>query len=110
MLAGWNHSFRPEGVESDDWQLGGEEVHNTAFCDVVLAAVEIKTKIAASSLGRAVAFTSVDVLLSEVGDETVREYVPREHMAQVIRQRVVLGFKSALYAAAAYTRLFVRIF
>ena len=83
--------------------MRGEEVHSTKSGDVLLAAVEIKTKVAPSSLGRAVSLMSADVLFCDIGDEMFQKYVPREHMAQVIHQIFVLGFRIAVYVVSAET-------
>ena len=88
-----------------EWEMGGEDVHSTTSGEDGLAAVEIKTKLALSSLDRAVSLTSADVLFCDVGDETFQNYVPREHMDQVIRQLFVLRFKFAVYVDATETRI-----
>ena len=93
--------LKPEAF--NEWEMGGEEVYITTSSDVVLAAVEIKTKVATSSPGRAVSMTSADVLSCDVGNETFQKYAPREHMAQVMHQLVVLRFRFAVYVVAAET-------
>jgi hypothetical protein len=56
----------------------------------VLASVEIKTSVAASSLERSVQLASIDVKACQVGDEFFRRLVPEEHVGQLLHQMLVL--------------------
>lgn len=87
----------------DEWEGDGEGITNDAGEVVVCASVEIKTRVSPISLGEAVRLSSPDIVRCEVGDETFRKYVPREHMAQVLHQLVVLRLRFAIYVCAAET-------
>lgn len=53
------------------------------------AAVEIKTHDAAITLGTSAELYSADLIRCDVGDELFRNYIPREHIGQVMHQVVV---------------------
>ena len=70
---------------------------------LVVASVEIKTRVAPSSLAQVLPLARADIVQCEVGDENFTKYVPKEHMAQVLQQLLVLGIRYAVYVAAAET-------
>jgi len=86
-----------------DWNVDVEGAVETGEDSYVLATVEIKTRVAATSLGESSALSTSELILCDVGDDKFRKYIPREHMGQLMHQLVVLGFGLALYVCAAET-------
>lgn len=70
-----------------------------------LAVVEIKTRVAAITLGTSNALYSADLILFDVGDEKFRKYISREFIEQIMHQLVVLSLNLALYLQAAQIRI-----
>lgn len=68
---------------------------------MALCAKEMKNIVASSSLGLALTKAKVDVVRCEVGDEVFRHYVPKEHVAQVLHQQLVLDIRYVIYVPAS---------
>lgn len=51
---------------------------------LVLAAVEMNTRVAPSTLGCSVSLSGAEPVECEFGDQAFREYVPRVHTAQIV--------------------------
>lgn len=66
-----------------------------------LASVEIKTSVTRSSLDRALGRATVDVICCSVGDNVFIEYIPKEHVGQILQQTIVLSVNYVLYVWAA---------
>ena len=66
-----------------------------------LSSVEIKTSIARSSLDRALQRATMEIVCCNVGDATFREYVPEEHVGQILHQMVVLSVNYVVYVSAS---------
>lgn len=86
-----------------DWNVEVDGAVVTSEDGYVLAALEIKTRVAASSVGKSSTLASANLIRYEIGDETCRKYVPKEPMVQVLHQLVVLRFGLALYVCASET-------
>lgn len=63
----------------------------------VPASLEIKTKVAASSLGPAVQSVIADLLYCTRGDVVVKENIPRKHMGQILHQAIMMQFEYSGY-------------
>jgi hypothetical protein len=93
MLPRWGCPYRRAGLGFPGY-TGAEDV---------VASLEIKTSVAASSLSSAVSNAAADVITCDLGDATFREHMPEAHMAQVIQQMIVLSTSFALYESASET-------
>lgn len=71
----------------------------------IIAVVEIKTKVASTTLGEVMILATPDLVYCELGDDDFRKYVPKAHMGQVLHQAVVLKLQFILYVNAAETGL-----
>jgi hypothetical protein len=69
----------------------------------VLSSVEIKTRVAASSLEPSVKLTSIDLKRCRFGDEFFRRLVPEKHVGQLLHQKLVLKINHFMYASASKT-------
>ena len=70
-----------------------------------LAVVEIKTSVATSSLHASHRNATATILSCVVGDETFNNYVPPEHLAQVLQQMLVARMEYCVYVSASETGL-----
>jgi hypothetical protein len=69
----------------------------------LLAAVEIKTSVASTSLERAAGRTSLDVNICKIGDARFLEYVPDAHIGQLLHKLLVLNLNNVLHVSASVT-------
>lgn len=67
--------------------------------------LEIKTLVGARRLGPAVHLSKSDLVRCDVGDELFHKHIPREHMAQILHQLLVVEILYSLYASAGETGL-----
>lgn len=75
---------------------------NTRDQVLLLATIEIKMCVAASSLDASIKISSSNLILCDLGDKKSRKYLPKEHIGQLLHQIVVLG-GCALYVSTADT-------
>eukprot|EP00737_Agarophyton_chilense_P004797 gb/GEZJ01006395.1/.p1 GENE.gb/GEZJ01006395.1/~~gb/GEZJ01006395.1/.p1 ORF type:complete len:425 (-),score=36.09 gb/GEZJ01006395.1/:504-1778(-) len=78
--------------------IGGED-------NVALATVEIKTSVSSSSLNRALNNASLDLACVKVGDASVLQRIPQEHIGQVLQQMLVINTNYSIYAVSSETAL-----
>lgn len=84
------------------WVDGGaEELVKEEY--VLVAALEIKTRVAPARLGKDVTLANPDMIKHSVGDHTLVQYVQTEHRGQVLHQAIVMDFRRMMYVAAAET-------
>ncbi|PXF43284.1 hypothetical protein BWQ96_06981 [Gracilariopsis chorda] len=102
-------SCSPDGIAVLDTSIyDSEGVGEVTMQDgegnhIILGCVEIKTRVADSSVGEAVLLSCPDVVLCEAGNDTFHKYIPQGHMAQLMQQVFVLGLRVGIYVAAAET-------
>ena len=60
-------------------------------CCELFSCLEIKNSLAESSIDKSIGRASVDVMTCIVGDTDFREYIPQEHIGQLLQQILVLG-------------------
>lgn len=68
-----------------------------------MAPVEIKTKVAATSLGDTLTLTRAEPVFCCISDGVCRRFVPRDHLVQVVQQATVLRSTFAMYVVASET-------
>lgn len=87
----------PDGVEVLDklfFSNSGFEVGSTLATldedNFALFAVEVRTRVAATTLWTSTALYSAELIRFDTGDETFRRYIPREYVGQIMHELVVL--------------------
>lgn len=91
VLVGWEDS-QLRG-ECDEWE------------DCTTATMDIKNRVEASRLGLAITLSKSDLVKCNVGGELFDKHIPREHLAQIPHQMLVIGIRTSLYASAEKTIL-----
>lgn len=71
----------------------------------LVSAVDIKTKVAASTLRDAASLLRSDPMFCSSDDHTCQTYIPKENTDQVMQQMTVLNVSFAIYAVASETEL-----
>lgn len=87
-------------VGLDDGQLRGEYDEQEAY---KMAILEIKSRVAASSLSLAITLSKSNLVKCCAGDEFFYKRIPTEQMAQILLQLYVVGIHYSLYASAGET-------
>lgn len=76
---------------------------NLEATKMIISALDIKKRVAASSYGRDVANISPDLQHCDVGDETFVRLIPMNHITKLIHQCLVMQLNYALYVGAGET-------
>lgn len=76
---------------------------------VIVSAIEIKTRFSGSSLGRNVINISSDLQHCHFGDETLVCLIPVEHTGQLLHQCILMRLKYVLYIAADGTGIILSV-
>lgn len=93
-------SCSPDGVALLDVPALLQYLYKTAWSEIEaievnrkpmwIAPVEIKTKVAASTLGHHIHLSSKDAIFFGIEEEVCRKYIRFEHIPQVVQQETVL--------------------
>lgn len=86
----------PDGVALLDSAIISFDTGSGPSEGTVLASVEIKTCVAQSALERSLAMATSDLVFLGAKDPRLLLYVPKEHIGQVIQQRLVLSMNYAI--------------
>lgn len=86
-----------------DWAMGldGLIMMGEGGEELIMASVEIKTRVASSFVASSAALLSPDLILCDVGYETFKWYVQIEHRSQVFHCLTVLRLSLAFYFCMA---------
>lgn len=76
-----------------EWESDGSEFLIEGEDRLALCGVEIKTRVAPSSLRLELPLATAAVVRYEVGYELFCQYVPKELVSQVLHQHLVLGLR-----------------
>lgn len=68
-----------------------------------IASLEIKTKVASTTLGGTIHLSSSDVIFCDLGDNICHQYIPPDHLSEIVVQVTVLNLTFALYVVASET-------
>lgn len=78
----------------EDWNVDVQGTLQLESEVLFLAAVETKTRVAASNIGQFAPLSTSELTRCDVGDETFRKYIPREHIGKLMHQLffLILGW------------------
>lgn len=91
----------PDGIAIIDLSLLGMARDGVLDGQLAIASVEIKTSTAQSTLDRALSRATAEVVKCSVGDAKFKQYIPTEHIGQVLHQLVVLSVNYLIYISAS---------
>lgn len=75
-----------------------------------VAPVEIKTKVAANTVGVALELLQTEPVFCDIGDDVSHRFIPRDHLMQVVQQATVIGASLTIYTVASETGVLYTVF